>query len=257
MATVAVERAERRARVSPAERQALILSAHKLVFKIARDYRDAGPAFDDLVQEGCEGLCVAADKFDPSRGVKFVTYASYWIRAKMLSFVVDTHGQVRFGTTKSQRRVYFNLGKARRRLEVLGEEVTIESLARELKVSVEDLTTAMPRVQDNDWSLDATFEDGDKPRLQLRSGHVDQADALDALRRFVAERKSLIEAVKGLGGRLTEVVKLRFLRESPLTLQEIGERWGVSRERVRQVEMKALALLKRRFEKEGIDAEEG
>ena len=236
---------EAQQQVVPRDRQALILSAHKLVFKIAKEFKYSGPSYDDLVQEGCVGLCIAANKFDPSRGVKFITYAVYWIRAYMLACVINTHGPVKFGTTRWQRKIFFNLGKVRRQIEKSGGEATLENLARALSVSVEVLTEALPRMQDYDYALDAEFGEGMK--ISLRDNRPSQDVVFEEVRRSLTQNERVKEAVASLGGKLAQVIQWRFLQEKPLTLRDIGNKWGVSRERVRQVEVKALLILKKRL----------
>src|SRR6476619_7424883 len=119
---------------------ARLIQAHiGLVVKIATEFRNSGPALEDLIQEGNLGLTIAARRFDPSQGTRLATYATYWIRACMMEHVVRSHGPVRIGTTRAQRKIFFGLGRARRKLEREGEHADMSSLAGELVVLQEDV----------------------------------------------------------------------------------------------------------------------
>src|SRR5438105_15505481 len=133
----------------------LINSHLGLVVRIATEFRHSGPSLDDLIQEGNLGLTIAARRFDPSRQTRLATYATYWIRACMLEHVVRSHGPVRIGTTRSQRKIFFGLGRARRKLEREGETADCEALAGELGVLQEDVEAMTPRLTGRDISLDA------------------------------------------------------------------------------------------------------
>lgn len=232
--------------ISPAEQQRLVIENRPLVFKLASELKHTGPAYDDLVQEGCVGLCIAAQKFDSSNGASFGTYAAYWIRACMLACAINTRGPVRFGSTKNQRRIFYNLGRVRRQFEITGVTPTTEQLAAALDVTPTDVEIALPRMSNHDWSLDATYarEDGDSIKMQLADGRARVDDILEVARADAEKRTKLMKAIAALPTRHAEVIRERFLREEPLTLREVGERWRISRERVRQIEMKALTELR-------------
>src|SRR5687768_10401365 len=133
-----------------------LVAAHLgLVIKIALEFRHSGPALEDLIQEGNLGLTIAARRFDPGRATRLATYATYWIRACMLEHVVRSHGPVRIGTTRSQRKIFFGLGRARRALERVGSETDSENLAKSLGVDRQDVESMTPRLSGRDVSLDA------------------------------------------------------------------------------------------------------
>jgi len=239
--------------LSPAEQQQLVITNRPLVFKIAGELRRSGPSYDDLVQEGCVGLCIAARKYDPSRENKFSTYAAHWIRACMMAFAINTRGPVRFGSTKHQRRIYFNLGRVRRKLEAEGETATPEKIAAVLDVPLDQVIDALPRMANNDWSVDARYDDGAKNlRSVLVDGHVRADDLLEAVRADAEKRKVLREALAAIDVRHAQILEARFLREPPLRLREIGDRLQLSRERVRQIETQALRALRVELEKRGV-----
>src|SRR5262245_38989835 len=134
---------------------AKLIHAHLgLVIKIATEFRNSGPALEDLIQEGHVGLTIAARRFDPAKATRLATYATYWIRACMMEYVVRSHGPVRIGTTRSQRKIFFGLGRARRRLEREGLAASTASLAKLLGVGPEDIEAMTPRLSGHDISLD-------------------------------------------------------------------------------------------------------
>src|SRR5258708_10029412 len=127
------------------EALARLVQAHLgLVIRIATEFRHSGPSMEDLIQEGNLGLTIAARRFDPSRATRLATYATYWIRACMLEHVVRSHGPVRIGTTRSQRKIFFGLGRARRKLEREGEQADADALAEALGVEREDIESMTP-----------------------------------------------------------------------------------------------------------------
>jgi RNA polymerase sigma-32 factor len=214
----------------------LVVQWRGIVVKIARRYYKDIP--EDVIQEGYLGLCIAAGRFDPSQGFKFATYAQYWVKALILDHMIRNHGPVRFGTTKQERHVFFNLGKNRR---VLDE--SSEVLAARMQVDERIMEWMRLRLSQRDLSFDHVTEDN-RP-LELPSGD-ESAEAVIAGREVAAEvRKRVHAAVKRLEGREREIIEARFLRAQPQTLQEIGDRLGVSRERVRQLEERAKKHLAR------------
>src|SRR5258708_4440117 len=153
------ERGLAKAWIADGDEKALgrLVAAHLgLVIKIALEFRHSGPAMEDLIQEGSLGLTIAARRFDPERATRLATYATYWIRACMLEHVVRSHGPVRIGTTRSQRKIFFGLGRARRKLERDGSPADCESLAAELGVLSEVVEANTPRTFGRRLSLHAT-----------------------------------------------------------------------------------------------------
>jgi RNA polymerase sigma-32 factor len=240
--------ARRWQRLGDAAALARLVQTHLgLVIRIAAEFRYTGPALDDLIQEGSLGLTIAARRYDPRRSARLATYASYWIRACMLEHVVRSHGPVRIGTTRSQRKIFFGIGRARRRLERQGSPIDAAQLADALGVERTELERMTPRLGGYDLSLDT-------PRgLDDRLG-VGQSLAIDAPSpedRFAsveeqgARRIRLSEGLKVLDARERAIIRARHLRQRPATLESLGRKFGISRERVRQLELRATVKLKR------------
>lgn len=237
---------------------ALVTSNLRFVVKVAMEYRNYGARTLDLVQEGNVGLMHAVRKFDPDRGYRLITYAVWWIRAYIQSYLLRAFSLVKIGTTQAQRRIFFRLGAAKNRLEQsLGPEMTELSdaerhaeLARVLGVRPKDVSEMEMRLSARDFSLDLSLDEGgDATHLDvLPDNEGPSSEALVALaemREGIAQ--DLAAALQDLSPREREVIELRHLSETPPTLREIGERWGVSRERARQVEAQARDKLKKRL----------
>jgi RNA polymerase sigma-32 factor len=226
---------------------ATLIHAHLgLVIKIATEFRNSGPSMEDLIQEGHVGLTIAARRFDPTKATRLATYATYWIRACMMEYVVRSHGPVRIGTTRSQRKIFFGLGRARRRLEREGATVSADQLARILGVPADDVEHMATRLSGHDVSLDAPRSTDDERRQSnlLASDGPSQED-LYADGQEEDSRKALLnEALKQLDPRERAILKARHMSARPITLGALGKRFGISRERVRQLELRAVAKLR-------------
>jgi RNA polymerase sigma-32 factor len=226
---------------------ARLIQAHLgLVIRIATEFRHSGPSMEDLIQEGNLGLTIAARRFDPGRETRLATYATYWIRACMLEHVVRSHGPVRIGTTRSQRKIFFGLGRARRRLEREGEPASAESLAALLGVDAHDLESMAPRLTGRDVSLDAPRSADD--RREVGALLAQDGPSPEEMVAGIEERDDrqlrLCQALKGLDARERAIIKARHLRQRPATLASLGKKYGISRERVRQLEMRAKSKLR-------------
>lgn len=228
----------------------LVTANLRLVVKIANEYRRGFQNLLDLVQEGNVGLVKAVQKFDPYRGVKLSTYAGWWIRAYVLKYILNTWRLVKVGTTQNQRKLFFNLRKQQDALKAAGIEVTAENIADALDVSTSEVVEMQKRMGAPDQSLNAPLgadEDGGRTRMELVEDEGEDPEASvganqfnellsDKLRRFGAT----------LSGRELEIFRDRLVAEDPVTLQSLGDRWQVSRERARQLE-KRLVLRLREF----------
>jgi RNA polymerase sigma-32 factor len=217
-----------------------------LVIRIAMEFRHSGPSMEDLIQEGNLGLTIAARRFDPSRETRLATYATYWIRACMLEHVVRSHGPVRIGTTRSQRKIFFGLGRARRKLEREGERADAGMLASALGVEPADVESMTPRLTGHDVSLDAPRATDD--RRELGALIAEDAPSPEEMVAGFEERDArqtrLSEGLKVLDARERAIIKARHMRQRPATLASLGKKFGISRERVRQLELRAKAKLR-------------
>jgi RNA polymerase sigma-32 factor len=231
------------------DKQALgaLIHAHLgLVIKIATEFRNSGPSMEDLIQEGHVGLTIAARRFDPSKATRLATYATYWIRACMMEYVVRSHGPVRIGTTRSQRKIFFGLGRARRRLEREGQAPSAEQLARLLGVAADDVEAMATRLSGHDVSLDAPrSQDDERQTGTLLATDLPSQEDLFADGQEEDSRRALLnEGLKQLDPRERAILKARHMTTRPTTLGALGKRFGISRERVRQLELRAVAKLR-------------
>ena len=234
----------------------LVLSNLRLVVKIAMEYRRAWTNVLDLIQEGNLGLLQATQRFDPYKGVKLSSYAIYWIRAYILKYILDNIRLVRLGKTRAERKLFFRLNKEKRELERLGFEAVPKLLAERLDVSESDIVDMEQRLSRNDLSLQApAFSDDDRQevgdRMAAGGASVEQTVADAELRRVFMER--VREFADGLGPRDRRIVDARILAEEPLSLQELGTEFGVSRERVRQLEARIVSQLRAHLKQNLVD----
>ncbi|HMG56004.1 MAG TPA: RNA polymerase factor sigma-32 [Kofleriaceae bacterium] len=234
----------------------LIEANLRLVVKIAYEYRRAHKNLLDLVQEGNIGLIQAVSKFDPYRGVKLSSYAAFWIRAYILKFILNNWRLVKIGTTQAQRKLFFNLRKEREKLEQLGFQPTTALLAEKLDVPEKEVIEMERRLAAPEASLDAPVggggdDDGTRTRMDYLPSEDIRPDRAVAQSEFSQLVRGKLEAfAKTLEGREQTIFRERWLTEDPLTLQEIGDRYQVSRERARQLEKRMLDRLKKYLEAE-------
>jgi len=224
----------------------LVLANLRLVVKIAMEYRRAWTNTLDLIQEGNVGLLQATHRFDPHQGVKLSSYAAYWIRAYILKYILDNIRMVRLGKTRAERKLFFRLNKERRELERRGFEAGPKLLAERLDVSESDVSSMQQRLSEPELSLNAPVRrDGSSTELgEFVSGAGASAEQNvgDAEMRTVFLER-VREFAKGLDERDGRILHERILSEEPRTLQELGEDFGVTRERVRQLEARLVARL--------------
>ncbi|HPH64536.1 MAG TPA: RNA polymerase factor sigma-32 [Kofleriaceae bacterium] len=226
----------------------------RLVVKIAYEYRRAHRNLLDLVQEGNIGLMQAVSKYDPYRGVKLSSYAAFWIRAYILKFILNNWRLVKIGTTQAQRKLFFNLRKEREKLEQLGFAPTAKALAEKLDVTENEVIEMEKRLAAPEASLDAPMgseDDGQRTRMDYlpsESARPDQAVANNEFATLL--RSKLEEFAQELEGRDQHIFRERWLTDEPQTLQEIGDKYGVSRERARQLEKRMLDRLRKFLESE-------
>ena len=243
----------------PALANRLITANLRLVVKIAQEYRRAHRNILDLIQEGNIGLIHAVQKYDPYRGVKLSSYASWWIRAYILKFILANWRLVKVGTTQAQRKLFFNLRKEREKLEKQGYEVEARHLAAALDVSEQEVVEMERRLNASETSLDAPMrsdEQGDRTQGDfVRAAPALRPDVQVESGEFGSILKDKLHAFgETLRDRDLEIFRDRLLNDDPATLVQIAERFGVTRERVRQIEERLKKRLRQYLESELGDA---
>lgn len=226
----------------------LIMSHLRLVIKIARSYSGYGLNQADLVQEGNIGLMKAVKRFDPSRGVRLVSFAMYWIKAEIQEFVVRNWRLVKTATTKAQRKLFFNLRSMKKTLQPLKQE-EIKEIAKELNVKESDVKEMEYRFNGNEIALDYQDEDNEdevfRPISYLQDENADPVKQLISKESESDNLSALSNAIKSIDERSRYVLESRWLsEEKPKTLHELADELGVSAERIRQIEQNALKKLK-------------
>jgi len=238
----------------------LVTSNLRLVVKIAYEYRRAYRNIMDLIQEGNIGLMQAVKRYDPYRGVKLSSYAAWWIRAYMLRFILNNWRLVKIGTTQAQRRLFFNLNKEKARLTAMGIEPTHSTIATNLRVDEKDVVEMDRRLARGDASLDAPVGDAEgrqTTRMELLTATSNDPEvSAESTELSELVRRRLDEFRKTLSGKELQIFDDRLVAEDPLTLQELGDRFGVSRERVRQLEARLTGKLRTFLKSELGDAVE-
>lgn len=217
-----------------------------LVTHIAGEYLRGAPN-EDLIQEGRLGLVIAARRFDPDRGVRLATYGAFWIRACMLNLILRTHGPVDVGRGRRNRRIFFGLARARQRIERGGAPAELDELAQALGVRLEEVEMMMPRLQGRDPSLDEPRSSEDQRALGAGMAHDGPTpeELVSGRDEEQHRQRRFKEALKTLDPRELEILRARHLTEEPATLAVLSEKLGVSRERVRQLEERATAKLRK------------
>ena len=238
-----------------------LIEAHiRLVVRIATKYKGYGLPIGDLIQEGNTGLLEAANRFDPERNVRFSTYATWWIMAAMQEYIVRNSSIVRIGTTPAQKSLFFNLRKLRAKIADNSRSRMTEderhTIARELRVPLAAVERMESHFSRPDQSLNATVGESDSSDtfvdLLADDSPTPEAIVGDLID---SETRSqwISEAMEHLNTREREVITRRFLDEDKTTLAEIGETFGVTKERIRQIEGKALSKLKVALADRGIE----
>jgi RNA polymerase sigma-32 factor len=228
-------------------RRDLVIKYTGLVVYVAKSWFPRGMTIpEDIISEGRVGLCIAAARFAPERKLKFPTYAVWWVRALMLDYLIHNHGPVRIGTTSRQRTMFFQFGKARKAVGLELEDDNA-ALAAHLGVGEEELALMRVRLgKHQDVSLDARSEEhGERNRsVELATDESGAEEQLGDLQLAEGTRGQVHAAVRGLGERERKIIEARFLLEQPKTLDEVGREFGISRERVRQLQVRALRKLR-------------
>lgn len=227
----------------------LVASNLRLVVKLAHEYHRNPLSLLDLVQEGNIGLMQAVKKFDPERGVKLASYAAWWIRAYILRYIMDNWKMVKLGTTEAQRKLFFKLRQEQERLAKQGIEVTPKLLAERLNVTEQDVVEMDQRLGNDEVSIDAPLNvDDDRESradrlLPSTAASADDTLANSQLRQMFKEK--LGDFAKNLNEKERFIFEKRLIADEPMTLQDIGTQYGVSRERARQIEAALIGRMRK------------
>ena len=228
----------------------LVTANLQLVVKIARLYSRVYRNVIDLIQEGNIGLIEAVRRFDPEKGARLPTYAGWWIKAYIIKFILDNFRIVRVGTTNERRRLLFNLRKEKEKLRLQGIEPTPQLIAKRLNVSVEDVEAVEGNIESSDVSLDQSIGDAEGIQfidtLRAAEEMVDESLARGELQELFNQK--LEEFSRSLSDRELAILKERLIAEDPKTLQEIADRFGVTREAIRLNEKSLIEKIKRYME---------
>ncbi len=227
----------------------LVLSHLRFVLHIARGYAGYGLPMGDLVQEGNVGLMKAVKRFDPTVGVRLVSFAVHWIRAEIHEYVLRNWRLVKVATTKAQRKLFFNLRKYKRNLGWLSAEET-QAVARDLGVSAEDVTEMERRLYARDVSYDPAPDADEEDESYSPAAYLPAADADPAVSVERAEwdddvTDKVAAAMSQLDARSQAILRARWMDEPKATLHELAEQYGVSAERIRQIEANAIKKLRK------------
>lgn len=236
----------------------LVTSNLRLVVMIAREYQKAFRNLLDLIQEGNIGLMEAVKNFDPYRGIRFPTYAVWWIRAYVIRYIMNDWRMVKIGTTQAQRKLFFNLQKEKQKLEAEGFTPGPKLLAERLNVKEGEVVEMEQRLAHRDLSTDMPVGDDEEVTLlnfladskQTPEEHIAETE----YRQVLSEKME--QFARGLKDKELVIFRERLLNEEPLTLREIGEKYGISRERVRQIEERVKKKLKAYLNKEFKDVKD-
>ena len=227
----------------------LIMSPLRFVAHIAKSYSGYGLPQADLIQEGNIGLMKAVKRFDPSVGVRLVSFAVHWIKAEIHEYVLKNWRIVKVATTKAQRKLFFNLRKNKKRLGWFNQ-AEVSTVANELGVSEKEVREMESRMSGQDMGFDLTGDDNDdaptstySPVQYLTDGSADLADDIEEQQWQEQSHARLFSALKTLDERSQDIVSARWLADDKATLQELAEKYNVSAERVRQLEKTAMKKL--------------
>lgn len=228
----------------------LVVSNLRFVIKIAREYLSYGFPLSDLVQEGTIGLMNAVKKFDPYKGYRLISYAVWWIRAGIQNHIIKFWSQVKIGTTQAQRKLFHKIGKAKKELNIENNEMTeqeVSKVAELFGVKDKDVLDMEFRMASRDYSLDATNSTEDKTVTFLdilSDGKATQEEVIESIETNELANQGIKSGFEKLSPREQKVIESRYLKNPPEKLRELGEELGISKERVRQIEVHALKKLK-------------
>lgn len=228
----------------------LVTANLRFVVKVSYEYRSYGIKMVDLIQEGNIGLMKAVQKFEPNRGIRLISYAVWWIRAYIQNYILKSWSLVKLGTTQAQRKLFFSLARTRRELEKLNrgehQAPNVEEIARRLHVKPSEVREMEQRMGGRDLSLDAPMgEDGGNTHVDfVVSGAIAQDDEFADREEAGLISAHVKTALMRLDPRERFIIEQRVMNDRPMTLKELGEHFGFSRERARQLEIRAKDKLK-------------
>ena len=233
----------------------MVTSHLRLAAKIAMGYRGYGLPQAEVISEANVGLMQAVKRFDPEKGFRLATYAMWWIRASIQEYILRSWSLVKLGTTSAQKKLFFNLRKAKAKLGALEEgdlrPENVAQIARDLNVTEDEVIDMNRRLSGGDASLNATVgSDGDSVTQWqdwLEDTDADQAGDYEARDELEARRELLMSAMEALNDREKDILVQRRLSDQPVTLEDLSESYGVSRERIRQIEVRAFEKLQSRM----------
>jgi RNA polymerase sigma-32 factor len=229
----------------------MVTSHLRLVAKIAMGYRGYGLPLADLIAEGNVGMMQAVKRFDPERGFRLATYAMWWIRAAIQEYILHSWSLVKIGTTAAQKKLFFNLRKIKGQLRALEEgdlgHETVQKIAHKLAVSEEDVISMNRRLAAPDHSLNAPVREDGEGEWQdwLVDEAPNQETRIGESEELTLRRGLLASAMESLSERERHILEERRLKDSPATLEDLSKEYGISRERVRQIEVRAFEKLQR------------
>lgn len=231
----------------------LVTSNLRFVVKVAAEYTKFGAKLIDLVQEGNVGLMHAVKEFNPYKGVRLITYAVWWIRGYIQEYLMRQYSMVRIGTTATQRKLFYQLQKQREELEGLGHEQAVALLSDKLGVDRDEISNMRQRLNSRDVSLDKPLSDSQENTL-LNMQRTPDDEAVDERLGMLEQIQMLRDKIEDLRPKLNEREKVildeRLLADEPLTLQEIGEKYKITREAVRQIEQRLMEKIKNQLSQE-------
>jgi RNA polymerase sigma-32 factor len=237
----------------PEAARRLVTSHLRLVAKIAMGYRGYGLPLSEVVAEGNVGLMQAVKRFEPDKGFRLATYAMWWIRAAIQEYILRSWSLVKMGTTAAQKKLFFNLRKAKNKISAIEEgDLTPEhtkEIARQLAVPEEEVTNMNRRLSGGDSSLNAPMRADGESEWQdwLADDTMDQETRLAEAEEMGERHNLLSDAMGELSERERDIIEARRLRDDPATLEELSQKYGVSRERVRQIEVRAFEKLQQQM----------
>lgn len=231
----------------PEAAEKLVTSNLRFVVKVAAEYSKFGARMIDLVQEGNVGLMHAVKEFNPYKGVKLITYAVWWIRGYIQEYLMRQYSMVRMGTTQTQRQLFYQLQRERQKLESMGQQAGIALLSSRLGIPENEVQEMEMRMRNRDLSLDAPLGDDERSTiidLQTSPSEVSVDEQLGHQEELHLLRGKIEKIKEDLSDKEKYILENRLLSESPLTLQEIGDKYGMTRERARQLEARIIEKLK-------------